>query len=199
MILNEKLKDTRIILGSQSPRRQELLRRLDMDFTVEIPEVDEHIDTTLTPEDIVCSIAEAKLTAFSANSYHDHLVIVADTLVADEHGTMLGKPADADEAKAVLSRLSGRQHAVYTGVILALRGRIHRFVERTTVWFVDLEQDEIDYYIANYNPMDKAGSYGIQEWIGRIAVERIDGAYENVMGLPTARLYHEMKQFLAQD
>lgn len=199
MIFIEKLKDTPIILGSQSPRRQELLRKLDLDFTVEIPQVDEHIDTTLTPEEIVSAIAAAKLTAFSDESYHDRLVIVADTLVADEHGTMLGKPADVAEAKSVLAQLSGREHAVYTGVTLALRGRVHQFVERTAVWFVELEEQEIDYYIANYNPMDKAGSYGIQEWIGRIAVERIDGAYENVMGLPTARLYRELKQFIAGD
>ncbi len=196
MTIIDKLKDIPIILGSQSPRRQELLQRLDLDFTIEVPETDEHIDTSLSPEEIVKAIAAVKLGVFSSDTYADKLVIVADTLVADEHGKMLGKPADREEAKSVLRRLSGQEHAVYTGVTLAYKGRVRQFVERTAVWFVDLEQSEIDYYVENYNPLDKAGSYGIQEWIGRIAVARIDGSYENVMGLPTARLYQELKQFL---
>ncbi len=196
MTFIETLKSTPIILGSQSPRRQELLQRMDLYFSVEVPEVEEHIDRTLKPEEIVASIAHAKLTAFQHKKYADKLVIVADTLVADEHGNMLGKPVDAEQAKSVLAKLSGRQHQVYTAVILALGGRVHTFVERTAVWFVALEEEEIDYYVAHYHPLDKAGSYGIQEWIGRIAVQRIEGSYENVMGLPTARLYQELKAFI---
>lgn len=196
MSVLEKLKDIPVVLGSQSPRRQELLRALDIDFTVEVKEVDEYIDRDLSAPDIVRSIALAKLNGFVEDLYDDKLIIVSDTLVADESGFMIGKPKDANEARTVLRHLSGKRHMVYTAVAMKYKGELYDFVETTEVWFVELEDEEIDYYVSYYNPVDKAGSYGIQEWIGRIAVAKIKGSYENVMGLPTARLYRALKDFI---
>lgn len=189
------LKTIPIVLGSQSPRRQDLLRTMDVGFTVEVREVDEYIDRSLSAPDIVRSIASAKLSGFDG-LHEDKLIIVSDTLVADEAGFMIGKPKDAAEARQVLHHLSGKKHIVYTAVAMKYQGKKHDFVETTEVWFVELEDEDIDYYVTYYNPFDKAGSYGIQEWIGRIAVSKINGSYENVMGLPTARLYNELKSFI---
>lgn len=191
----QKLKSIPIILGSQSPRRQELLRAMDLGFTVEVREVDELIDRTLSAPEIVRSIALAKLSGFEG-LYDDKLIIVSDTLVADEADFMLGKPKDASEAREVLRHLSGKQHAVYTAVAMRYNGKQHSFVEMTEVWFNEFEDADIDYYVSQYKPFDKAGSYGIQEWIGRIGVSKINGSYENVMGLPTSRLYGELKGFV---
>lgn len=191
----KRLKAIPIVLGSQSPRRQELLRAMDLEFTVEVKEIDEHIDRSLDATQIVRSIALAKLSGFD-RSYDDKLVIVSDTLVADEAGFMIGKPKDVAEAGQVLRHLSGKKHRVYTAVAMRYKGRMHDFVETTEVWFVEIDDDDIDYYVSQYMPFDKAGSYGIQEWIGRIGVSKINGSYENVMGLPTARLYSELKGFI---
>jgi septum formation protein len=122
------------------------------------------------------------------------LIICADTVVVDRMGTVIGKPKDENEAIDVISGLSGKEHKVYTAVAISYQGKRISFVEETTVWFNELSDEEIKYYVLKYKPMDKAGSYGIQEWIGRVGIERIVGSYENVIGLPTARLQKELKK-----
>lgn len=197
--LLEKLRNIPVVLGSQSPRRKELLAKLDIDFVVDVREVDEYVDRSLMPVAVVEAIAKAKLDPFVADeSYVSKLVIVADTLVADKSGEVLGKPGDLEEAKEVLRRLSGDAHAVHTAVGIYYQGVHTLFVETTKVKFVALDDDEIDYYADRYYPLDKAGSYGIQEWIGRMGVAHITGSYENVVGLPTARLYHELKRIIVK-
>ncbi len=196
MLLQEKLKDIRIILGSQSPRRKELLASMDLDFTVEVKETDETFDANASAVAIVRAIAEAKLNAFDSAAYQDALVICADTIVVNEEGEVLGKPRDLVEAKAVIASLSGRAHLVYTAVALAFQGQRFSFAEETKVWFSTLSNEEIAYYVDRYQPLDKAGSYGIQEWIGRIGIKQIAGSYENVIGLPTARLQQELKRLV---
>ena len=192
-MVQDKLKDISIILGSKSPRRKELLASMDIAFEVEVKETDESYDPTLSAVEIVKYIAENKLSAFDRELYFDKLLICADTIVVDEQGDVLGKPADLEEAKAVIKRLAGKSHLVYTAVALAYQDQKVSFVEETTVWLNQLSNEEIDYYVERYKPLDKAGSYGIQEWIGRVGINKIIGSYENVIGLPTARLQQEVK------
>lgn len=194
--LLERLKRIDVVLGSQSPRRKELLRSLDIAFTVEVRDVEERIDRTLTAPQVVEAIAQSKLEPFLRDQYADKLVIVADTLVANDEGFLIGKPKSLLDAEHALLQLSGRDHIVYTAVAMAYQGRRTIFVEETKVSFSILEAAEIKYYVQKYQPTDKAGAYGIQEWIGRMGIERIEGSYENVVGLPTARLYRELKHFL---
>ena len=194
MILQERIKNVPIILGSKSPRRKELLSSMDLAFTVEIRETDESFDESLDPISAVKFIAETKLDAFDDYGLYDKLIICADTVVVDHMGTVIGKPKDENEAIDVISGLSGKEHKVYTAVAFSYQGKRISFVEETTVWFNELSDEEIKYYVMKYKPMDKAGSYGIQEWIGRVGIERIVGSYENVIGLPTARLQKELKK-----
>ncbi|MCT1526237.1 Maf family protein [Sphingobacterium hotanense] len=192
-MIQDKLKNISIILGSKSPRRKELLASMDIAFEVEVKETDESFDPMLSAVEIVKYIAETKLSAFDREHYFDKLLICADTIVVDEQGDVLGKPADLEEAKAVIKRLAGKSHRVYTAVALAYQDQKVSFVEETTVWLNHLSNEEIDYYVERYKPLDKAGSYGIQEWIGRVGINKIIGSYENVIGLPTARLQQELK------
>ncbi|MFD1165463.1 Maf family nucleotide pyrophosphatase [Sphingobacterium daejeonense] len=194
MILQERIKNVPIILGSKSPRRKELLSSMDLAFTVEIRETDESFDERLDPISAVKFIAETKLGAFDDNGLYDKLIICADTVVVDHMGTVIGKPKDENEAIDVISGLSGKEHKVYTAVAISYQGKRISFVEETIVWFNELSDEEIKYYVMKYKPMDKAASYGIQEWIGRVGIERIVGSYENVIGLPTARLQKELKK-----
>lgn len=193
MLLLDKIGDTPIILGSQSPRRRELLASLDIRFEVEVREVEEvlpnGIDAALAAE----YLAVKKVKAFNEVSLLNKIIITADTVVVDQNQRVLGKPANMVEAKQVLMQLSGREHVVYTGVAIAYQGAVRRFTSATKVNFRVLLDEEIDYYLAKYNPLDKAGSYGIQEWIGRMGVAYIEGSFENVMGLPTSRLYEELQ------
>lgn len=191
MIL-EKIKLLPIILGSQSPRRYELLKSLDLDFEVIIRSIDETLPDDILPEAAAEYVALRKLEAFNTQEFVNHLVITSDTVVVNYLGNVLGKPIDAKHANIMLQDLSGNVHSVYTSVGLLVNGNVSSFTCETEVQFAKLSQNEIDYYIQKYRPYDKAGSYGIQEWIGRIAVERINGSYENVMGLPTCRLYKEL-------
>mgnify|MGYP000996421824 CR=1 FL=1 len=196
MILQDKLKGIQIVLGSKSPRRKELLRSMDIDFTVEVKETDESFDESLEPASAVKHIAVNKLNAFHEAEFKDKLIICADTIVVDHLGRVIGKPKDENEAAVVISQLSGREHKVYTAVAFSYKGRRVSLVEETTVCFNELSDEEIAYYVEKYKPLDKAGSYGIQEWIGRIAIQRIEGSYENVIGLPTARLQKELKNMI---
>jgi septum formation protein len=182
-----------IILASKSPRRQELLKAMGLDFKVVLKEVDESYPADLKPAEIAVYIAEKKASAFAELST-DSLVITADTIVAFGQD-ILGKPADRTEAIAVLKQLSASVHQVYTGVSLSYAGKLHSFADLTEVTFAALTEEEIIHYVDQYQPYDKAGSYGIQEWIGLTAVEKINGSYTNVMGLPTEKLYRALAQF----
>ena len=182
----------RLILGSKSPRRQELLGSLDFPFRVEVRSVDETFPPNLPVEKLAEFIAKKKAEAFT-DLKRDELVITSDTVVVC-NGIALAKPANAEEAKGMLRMLSGKTHQVITGVCLKTPEDQRSFSETTHVQFDELSEEEIDYYIEKYRPFDKAGSYGIQEWIGMIGIKGIEGDYYNVMGLPLNRLYRELKQ-----
>jgi len=182
-----------IILASKSPRRQELMKLMDLDFKVVLKEVDESYPEDLLPAEIAVYIAEKKAAAF-ADERPGNIVITADTIVAYRK-EILGKPEDAHHAAEMLGKLSGTNHQVYTGVSIAHGDKVHSFYDVTEVFFNTLTAEQIDYYVRNYNPMDKAGAYGVQDWIGFIAVEKIIGSYTNVMGLPTEKLYKMLLNF----
>lgn len=182
----------RIVLASQSPRRRELLSQLGLSFEVASKDVDESFPPHLHPADAARYIAERKAREFSGD-WPDALVITADTIVTID-GQILGKPADAAAARGMLHRLSGRAHEVITAVAFSWQGQIHVFHETTEVRFRALATWEIEHYITNYRPFDKAGAYGIQEWIGMAAIETVTGSYTNVVGLPTARVYQELQR-----
>lgn len=179
-----------IILASKSPRRQELLKLMGIDFRIVLKEVDESYPEGLEPAEIALYISEKKAKAFD-ELVNDEIVITADTIVVID-GKILGKPEDEQDALEILSALSGNMHEVITAVSLLKDGQIHSFYEVSEVFFKPITEDQIRYYIMNGNPMDKAGAYGIQEWIGLIAIEKINGSYTNVVGLPTHRLYQEL-------
>jgi septum formation protein len=179
-----------IILASKSPRRQELLTAMNVKFTLLLRDVDESYPEQLQPSEIAMFIAEKKAKAFAAESL-SNLVITADTIVAFDN-EILGKPNDAGHAREMLSKLGGQKHQVYTGVSINFNQKIHTFCDMTEVFFRELSPAQIDFYIQHYNPFDKAGSYGVQDWIGMIAVEKIVGSYTNVMGLPTEKLYRAL-------
>ena len=184
-----------IILASNSPRRKELLAGLGLPYEVRVlADIDESYPATLCGEDIPLYISKKKAEAYLETLQPDDLIVTADTIVWLD-GQVLGKPADEAEARAMLHALSGKTHQVITGVTLATAERTKSFASVSEVTFAPLTDAEIDYYIAHYHPLDKAGSYGIQEWIGFIGVERIEGSYFNVMGLPVQRLYRELKNW----
>ena len=195
-MLGSFLKDIKVILGSQSPRRKELLASLDIDFAVVIKSIDETIPKTIKSIESAEYVAIKKLNAFDATEYKNYILITADTVVVDVDNNILGKPSSKEEAIEVLKSLSGSTHVVLTGVAIRYNEVIKSFTDKTVVKFEDLEEEEINYYVDKYQPYDKAGAYGIQEWIGRIAVSYIEGSYENVMGLPTVRLYQAIREIV---
>lgn len=187
--------DYHIILASNSPRRRELLSGLGLDYEVRtLPGIDESYPDTLQGEEIPVYISSKKASAYLDALKDNELLITADTIVWLD-GRVLGKPADEDEARHMLRSLSGKTHQVITGVTLATTTFQKSFASVSQVTFASLTEEEINYYVTHYHPMDKAGSYGVQEWIGFIGVERIEGSYFNVMGLPVQRLYRELKRF----
>lgn len=189
------LEKYRIVLGSNSPRRKELLAGLDLQFEVEtIPGIDESYPDTLTSEAIPLYIARKKAEAYLDKISDNELLITADTIVAT-YDRILGKPANREEAIEMLRYLSDHVHEVITGVCLTTKDKTVSFSVASAVCFGRLEEEDIIYYVDNYRPFDKAGSYGIQEWIGYIGVEAINGSFYNVMGLPVQRLYQELKKF----
>lgn len=194
-ILAEKLAGKQIILASQSPRRQRLLKELELDFEVRPVDIEETYPDHLKREEIPVYLSELKANAFSFNSLkNSHLVITADTIVWLEN-SVLSKPEGKDDAVRILKRLSGNKHEVYTGVCICSADKRHSFYARSEVFFRVLKKQEIDYYIDKFEPFDKAGAYGIQEWIGYIGIEKITGSFYNVMGLPTQKLYDELLNF----
>lgn len=192
----EHLSKYQIVLASNSPRRKELLQRLGLDFKVRtLLGVDESYPEKLRGEEIACHISAKKAAAYKAGMAPNELLITADTIVCTPNGKVLGKPANAAEAAEMLHTLSGVTHKVITGVTIVTADRTENFSVTSWVTFAQLTEEEIHYYIDNYLPFDKAGSYGIQEWIGLIAVEEIQGSFFNVMGLPVQRLYSMLKTF----
>ena len=185
----------KIILASNSPRRKELLAGLDLQFEVRVLQgIDESYPKDLPTQKIAEFISKKKADAYVATMADDELVITADTVVilGDE---VMGKPHDEADAKRMLGELSGQTHQVATGVTLSTKERQMSFSVVTNVTFKQLSADEIDYYVRTYHPMDKAGAYGIQEWIGYIGVTALEGSYFNVMGLPVQRIYEALKRF----
>ena len=180
----------KIILASNSPRRLELLKGLDLDFKVEVHKgIRESYPSNLSADEVPLFIAREKAADYQVPE--DTVLITADTVVIID-GEVLGKPQDEAEACAMLTRLSGRTHHVVTGVCLTTNNQQVAFSSKTNVTFRELTQDEIQYYVNKYKPLDKAGAYGVQEWIGYIGVKAIDGSFYNVMGLPVARVYEEL-------
>ena len=194
-MLEDKLKGYEIILASASPRRRQLLQELGVQFSVQPRDVTEHFDDSLSPQQVAEHLSELKALAFAEEELNDKtIVITADTVVTLD-GAILGKPKGVAEAKEMLRTLSGRSHQVITGVTLRSVAKMRTFSVSTNVFFKELSEDEIDYYVTVFQPFDKAGAYGIQEWIGHAAVEHIEGSYFNVMGLPVHRLYEELVVF----
>lgn len=186
----------KLILASNSPRRRELLAGLGYPYEVRVLDgIDESYPETLRGSEVAAYISRAKAEAYRKQMADDEVIITADTIVCLDD-KVLGKPADEAQAVAMLRSLSGRVHQVYTGVTIVTSTGDSTFVSRTDVTFAALTEEEIQYYVARFHPMDKAGSYGIQEWIGYVGVERIEGSYFNVMGLPVQRLYTELKNIL---
>lgn len=185
----------KLILASNSPRRRELLGGLGFDYEVRVLEgIDESYPSSLPSENVAQYIAEKKASPYEANVRDNEIVITADTVVVCENEIM-GKPKNPEDAFRMLRKLSGKTHQVYTGVTLLSSKKKYSFSVKTDVSFRILTDSEINHYIENYKPFDKAGAYGIQEWIGYIGVTGLNGSYFNVMGLPVQRIYDELKRF----
>jgi septum formation protein len=193
--LRKKLNDCRIILGSQSPRRKQLLGEFDIPFEIIVKDVEESFPEHLRNEEIALYIAQKKAKAFTAEiADAKTIVITADSIVClDDH--VLGKPVDLADAARTLKLLSGRMHFVFTGVCLISKEKSVSFFSKTDVTFRKLKEEEINYYVEAQKPLDKAGAYGIQEWIGAVGVEQMSGSYSNVMGLPLKELYEQLLAF----
>lgn len=191
-MLKEKLKNYNIILASGSPRRQAFFKDLDVDYSIQVKEVDEKYNSGLNREEITDFLSQLKASAFKSLQTND-ILITSDTIVWKENSA-LGKPKDSREAKEMLKSLSGKFHEVITSVCFTSKEFQITVNDTTKVWFKTLTEEEIDYYIKTYKPFDKAGSYGIQEWIGYIGIEKIEGCYFNVMGLPTRLVYKTLTE-----
>jgi len=195
-ILKELLKGHRIILASASPRRRELLSGLDIDFTVEVNgDIDENIELNCPIFEMPEQLSKLKSESFGRDLREEEILITADTLVFCDN-EILGKPIDRQDAANMLCKLSGRSHNVITGVTIRSTRKSASFSALSTVYFKLLLKSEIDFYIDNYKPFDKAGAYGIQEWIGYTAIERIEGSYFNIVGLPVQRLSEALREFI---
>jgi septum formation protein len=190
-MLREKLAIKNVILASGSPRRQQFLRDLDLDFEIRLKETEEVFPKDLKAHEITNYLAELKANAFSDELTKNDILITSDTIVWLENKA-LGKPKNAEDAFVMIQEMSGKAHEVITSVCIKTLERSVTFYETTKVFFLNLTDSEIKYYINLYQPFDKAGSYGIQEWIGLVGIEKIEGSYANVVGLPTHRLYYEL-------
>ena len=194
MLLKEKLQPYRLLLASHSPRRQQLLRDCGLEFTlIDKYDVEERYPAGTPPHDVPLYLSQLKSEAYPEPLATGEILLTADTVVV-AGGEILGKPHDRDDAVRMLRRLSGAEHFVTTGVTLRCS-----FAVTSAVRFRTLADEEIDYYIDRYRPFDKAGSYGIQEWIGYVAIESVNGSFYNVMGLPIQRLYVELDRFVSKE
>jgi len=192
------LNGKKIILASNSPRRKELLNCLGIDFTIDTGDnFKEYMSHSVPANQLPCIMAEGKSHGFHRSLEEDEILITADTVVilGDE---ILGKPKDRDDAIRMLKMLSANMHVVVTGVTIRTATSEETFSDSTNVWFKELTDNEIEYYIDNYKPFDKAGAYGTQEWLGLIGIKKIEGSFYNVMGLPVHKLYLELQKFINQ-
>lgn len=195
-MLRETLKNHKIILASGSPRRQAFFKELDIDFEIDVKEIDEKYPSSLKGSDITDYISQQKASAFK-NLQKNEVLITSDTIVWVENQA-IGKPNDFEDAKKMLQKLSGKMHEVITSVCFTTSSFQTTQNDLTKVWFKTLSNEEIDYYLKTYKPFDKAGSYGIQEWIGYIGIEKIEGCYFNVMGLPIRLVYKTLKDIASR-
>ena len=196
MLLHDKLKDFRLLLASHSPRRRQLLTDCGLDFElIDKYDVEELYPSDMASEQVPLYLSQLKSRGYTAPLADNEILITADTVVVAD-GAILGKPSDEDDARAMLSRLSGVRHRVVTGVTLRSVACEQSFSAASDVWFRPLSEEEIAYYVATFKPLDKAGSYGIQEWIGYVAIEKIEGSFYNVMGLPIQKLYVRLDSFI---
>lgn len=189
-----ELTNQKIILASKSPRRKELLEGLGIKFELRTKDTDESFSDSLDPRDVAGFLSEKKAKAFSGELKSGELVIASDTIVVLDR-EILGKPLDHSEAIQMLQKLSGKMHQVYTAFTLMDENKMQTLTDMTKVFFKDLSKEEIEHYVRLYQPFDKAGAYGIQEWIGFIAVEKMEGSYFTVMGLPVHLLYDSLKNW----
>jgi septum formation protein len=187
-MLREKLQNYKLILASGSPRRHELLKSLDIDFEIKVKNVEEIYPQELQREHITNFLSELKANAFENEILSNEIIITSDTLVWHENKA-IGKPKDYKEAFQILASLSGKTHEVITSVSFKTQTKIHTLFDVTRVTFNTINEAAIDFYLKNYQPYDKAGAYGIQEWIGYIGVSKIEGSYANVMGLPVHKVF----------
>jgi septum formation protein len=195
MKMDTRFQDKNLILASQSPRRQYLMKELGLKFQVMTTAVDEHYPGFLNPVEIATYLADLKSDSFDSSLLSvNTILITADTIVSIK-GEILGKPENYLDAVSMLQKLSGRKHDVITAVCLRSADRRKTFHVISSVYFKELNTEEINYYVENFHPYDKAGSYGVQEWIGYIGITKIEGSYFNVMGLPVKELYEELMQF----
>lgn len=192
--INYKMTIQRLILGSKSPRRQELISSIGLPVEIRTQDVDETYPESLSAEEVPVFLAQKKAIPLIPTLSAGDVLVTSDTIV-ELHGEILGKPSDSEDAFRMLKKLSGNTHKVISGVTFSSVEKQHSFQRITTVSFRELSNDEITYYIDNYSPLDKAGAYGIQEWIGTIGVLSIEGSYLNVVGLPVADLIEELKTF----
>ena len=193
----EELQKLKIVLGSQSPRRAALLRQMNLNFRIQTKETEELVPSDISATEAAKYLAHLKAKPLLQELQAGELLLTSDTVVLLD-GEILGKPENPSEAKDMLRRLSGNKSAVTTGVFLGNQQQHELFDVTTTVFFHQLTTNEIDHYISNFQPFDKAGAYGIQEWIGQIGIEKIEGCYYNVMGLPTSEIWQRLKKMLAE-
>ena len=191
----KKFKNYNFILGSNSPRRKEILKEIGLDFSVYPSNIDENFNKEMKLENIGVFLAEKKANAIKNELKENDILITADTTVI-HNNELLSKPENTFQAKEMLNKLSGKSHKVITGVCLLSKNRKCTFSCITIVTFNNLDMKEIEFYINKFKPFDKAGSYGIQEWIGLIGIEKIEGSYTNVVGLPASMLYTKLKKFI---
>ena len=196
MLLHDKLKSFRLILASQSPRRRQLLSDAGIEYELAPRfECDEVFPEDLPAAEVAEYLSRLKSEAYPLPLEKNDILLTADTVVV-AGGEVLGKPADRADAIAIIEKLSGKEHEVITGVTLRSVGAVKSFSSHSKVRFRTLLQEEIEYYVDTYSPMDKAGAYGIQEWIGYVGIEGIEGSFFNVMGLPVQRVYCELNEFV---
>ena len=196
MLLHDKLRDFKVVLASASPRRRELLSATGIEYTLASKfECEESYPVSLDALDVAPYLSALKSANYPYQLNYNEILITADTVVV-LNGRVLGKPQNEAEARKMLADLSGSEHTVVTGVTLRTAEREHTFSSRSVVRFAELTGEQIEYYIERYRPMDKAGAYGIQEWIGYVGIEGIEGSFYNVMGLPVQRLCKELECFI---
>ena len=191
----KKFKNYNLILGSNSPRRKEILKEIGLDFSIYPSNIEENFNKEIELKNIPVFLAEKKANALKNKLKENDILITADTVVI-YNDELLSKPENTYQAKEMLEKLSGKSHKVITGVCLLSKNNKSIFSSKTIVTFSELDKFEIEFYINKYKPFDKAGSYGIQEWIGLIGIKKIEGSYTNVVGLPASMLYSKLKKFI---